>query len=205
MPRTACEPGRAGQTHETSVTAPVFVALQVECVNNDFDPAVVTDLDVRELVARGLEPLPVILELADGLEPGRVLHIRSPFQPTPLYSVLGARGFAHRAASFADDDWSSWFWRPGQPPPPAPAPRTTRHPAPEGVTDLRWLAPPEPLLWIMQWVGAPAAPSLRVMLPFFPAPLPALVVDTGWRVRIEEEREDGVVVVVEQQKTENGG
>ena len=51
-------------------------------MSDDFDPAVVTDLDVRELIARGLQPLPLILEMANGLEPGRVLHIRSPFQPS---------------------------------------------------------------------------------------------------------------------------
>lgn len=174
---------------------------QVGGVNDDFDPAVVTDLDVRELVAHGHEPLPVILELADALEPGHVLHIRSPFQPTPLYGVLGARGFEHRFARFADDDWSSWFWRAEHPPRRAPAVVPSREPPPEGVTDLRWLAAPEPLLWILRWVSAPTAPALRVMLPFFPAPLPILVDEAGWNVRVEAEREDGVVVAIEKRET----
>jgi uncharacterized protein (DUF2249 family) len=170
-------------------------------VIDDFDPAVVTDLDVRELIARGLQPLPLILEMADGLEPGRVLHIRSPFQPNPLYGVLGERGFEHRFACFAEDDWSSWFWRADQPPRRAPALAVTHLGPPEGVTDLRWLAPPEPLLWVMQWVSAPTGPSLRVMLPFFPTPLPALIAESGWSVRTELERDDGVVVVIERRES----
>ena len=170
-------------------------------MSDDFDPAAVTDLDVRELVARGLQPLPVILELADGLEPGRVLHIRSPFQPSPLYGVLGERGFAHRFARFADDDWSSWFWREDQPPRPAPAIAPTHASPPDGVTDLRWLTAPEPLLWIMQWISAPTEPSLRVMLPFFPTPLPMLVDEAGWQVRKESETADGVVVAIERRES----
>jgi hypothetical protein len=169
-------------------------------VSEDFDPAVVTDLDVRELMTRGLEPLPLILELADALEPGRVLHVRSPFQPTPLYAVLGERGFDHRTARFADDDWSSWFWRTDQPPPPARPVIRAQESLPEGVTDLRWLAPPEPLLWVLRWVSEPTAPSLRVMLPFFPSPLPELVDEAGWQVRVEVERDDGVIVVVEKRE-----
>lgn len=167
---------------------------EIRQVTEDFDPAVVTDLDVRELLVRGLEPLPVILELADALEPGHVLHIRSPFQPTPLYSVLGARGLSHRVARFADDDWSSWFWHTDQPPEPARPVVVTREPPPDGVTDLRWLAPPEPLLWVLRWVGEPASGTLRVMLPFFPAPLVDLLADSEWRVTEELHREDGVVI-----------
>lgn len=173
-------------------------------MSQDFDPAVVTDLDVRELLARGLEPLPVILELADALEPGCVLHIRSPFQPAPLYGVMAERGFAHKFARFADDDWSSWFWRTDQPPP-EPKPVAVGHqPAPDGVTDLRWLAPPEPLLWVLRWVADPSAPTLRVMLPFFPTPLVELLAESGWTVRLVEERGDGVIVELRDQRTENG-
>jgi uncharacterized protein (DUF2249 family) len=163
-------------------------------VNHDFDPAVVTDLDVRELLARGEEPHATILTRADALGAGEVLHVRSPFQPTPLYQVMTERGFAWRNARFADDDWSSWFWHADQPPPPARAMAATTA-TPEGVTDLRPLAPPEPLLWILRWTAeAPDGALLRVMLPFFPTPLPDLLAGSGWTVETEEEREDGVVV-----------
>lgn len=170
-------------------------------MNQDFDPAVVTDLDVRDLLARGEEPLAQILASADALEAGGVLHVRSPFQPTPLYQVMSERGFAWRNARFADDDWSSWFWRADQPPPPPRAPEASNA-APDGVTDLRPLAPPEPLLWIMHWTAtADPGATLRVMLPFYPAPLPDLLADSGWGVELEEERGDGVVVRVARRLT----
>lgn len=167
-------------------------------MSDAFDPAAVTDLDVRELLARRLEPLPLILELAEHLEPGRVLHVRSPFQPVPLYTVLGERGFVHKSARFADDDWSTWFWRADHPPPRALA--VARQDPPPGVTDLRWLAPPEPLLWILSWTADHRDGTLRVMLPFFPTPLPDLLGDDGWQVALEAEREDGVVVRIERAK-----
>lgn len=170
-------------------------------MNQDFDPAVVTDLDVRDLLARGEEPLALILAAAEALEAGGVLHVRSPFQPTPLYQVMAERGFAWRNAAFADDDWSSWFWRADQPPPPARDPEASGE-APRGVTDLRPLAPPEPLLWIMQWTAtADPGATLRVMLPFYPAPLPDLLAGGGWRVALEEERGDGVVVRIDRRET----
>jgi hypothetical protein len=166
-------------------------------VNQDFDPAVVTDLDGREMIGRGEEPLATILAGAAALPPGGVLHVRSPFEPAPLYQVMTDRGFAWRNARFGDDDWSSWFWRADQPPPPPPAPTAPR-PIPEGVTDLRSLSPPEPLLWILRWTAsAGATDHLRVMLPCFPAPLPDLLAGGGWRVATEMERDDGVVVRVE--------
>ncbi len=163
-------------------------------MSEDFDPSVVTDLDVRELIARGLQPLPLILEMADALEPGHVLHLRSPFQPAPLYGVLAERGFAYKFASFAEDDWSSWFWHADQPPRAANPRAAERQPPPDGVVDLRWLAPPEPLLWVMRWAGEPDAEELRVMLLFFPTPLQDLVSGSGWKVTQESERSDGVVV-----------
>lgn len=173
-------------------------------MNQEFDPAAVTELDVRDLLTRGEEPLATILAHADALEPGRVLHVRSPFQPAPLYEVMTARGFAWRNARFADDDWSSWFWRPAAPPPPPPTREADRPTtAPAGVTDLRSLTPPEPLLWILRWT-ADAVPgaSLRVMLPFYPTPLPDLLAGSGWGVALEEERTDGVVVRIGKRESE---
>ena len=54
-----------------------------------------TALDVRPILAAGEEPLELILETAGGVSEGDVLEITAPFEPIPLYAVLGARGFAH--------------------------------------------------------------------------------------------------------------
>jgi len=60
----------------------------------DFDPAVVVDLDVRDDLRAGREPLARILATAEALPAGGVLHLRAPFQPTPLFTVLARLGYA---------------------------------------------------------------------------------------------------------------
>jgi hypothetical protein len=104
---------------ETSVTAAAPATPHHRNVIDDFNPATVRELDVRDLLAAGQEPLRLILEQALELPPGGVLHVRSPFEPVPLFRMMGDRGFAWRSQQFDDQDWSSWFWRADQPPGPA--------------------------------------------------------------------------------------
>ncbi|MDP2481629.1 MAG: DUF2249 domain-containing protein [Candidatus Palauibacterales bacterium] len=73
--------------------------------------AFVHDLDVRPILARGEEPLAAILEHAGRVPAGHVLRLRAPFEPVPLYAVLGERGFSARAERLAPDDWRVWFQR----------------------------------------------------------------------------------------------
>ncbi len=167
-------------------------------MSSDFDPAGVRELDVRAVLEAGREPLPLILAAADALPPGGVLHLRSPFEPVPLFRVMAGRGFDGRSQEFGEGDWSSWFWRHAEPPAPPAAVRDNEFPPPAGVIDLRTLPPPEPLLWILRWTSARQGDAaLRVMLPFYPTPLEDLLAASRWRVTLEEEREDGVVVRIE--------
>ncbi len=55
----------------------------------------VTTLDVRPMLAAGEEPFDAILAAAQGMGAGRVLELTAPFEPVPLYGVLGRLGFAH--------------------------------------------------------------------------------------------------------------
>jgi uncharacterized protein (DUF2249 family) len=66
------------------------------------------------------------------LGPGGVLVVRTPFEPLPLYRVLGRRGFAHWTEQRGADDWSIWFY-------------------PELVVlDVRGLEPPEPMVRVLK-------------------------------------------------------
>ncbi len=56
----------------------------------------VTTLDVRPMLAAGEEPFDAILDAARAVPAGGVLEIVAPFEPAPLYAVLGGMGFAHR-------------------------------------------------------------------------------------------------------------
>lgn len=160
-----------------------------------FDPTLLHELDVRDILGRGEEPLALILRTADAIAEGHVLHLRSPFQPVPLYQVLGSRGFEHHSVMFESDDWSTWFWRHDAPPADRPEPAAGRLPPIDAdVLDLRMLPAPEPLLRILEATDRSDAP-FRVALPAFPAPLIAILDGCGWGLTTETELEDGSFVV----------
>ena len=156
----------------------------------EFDPAVLTDVDVRDDLRSGREPLARILAAAEALPPHGVLHVRSPFEPVPLYLALGQRGFAHHREAFAEDDWSSWFWRSASPPPAARAEAPVA-PLPSGVIDLRHLPPPEPLVAILAQLTRSDAP-FEVMLPFDPPILAPILAQHGWLVDRVDTQPDGI-------------
>jgi hypothetical protein len=169
-------------------------------MTDSFDPAVVADLDATAMLAKGEDPLQAILTAAEALPPGKVLHVRSPFEPMPLYQVMAERGFEHRSSQFGEQDWSSWFWHAEHPPEAARSVEPLA-PAPEGVMDLRHLSPPEPLLWILEATAGSKEP-IRMMLRCFPTPLVEMLEPQGWTVREESAGPDGVVVTV--RRTETG-
>ena len=108
-------------------------------------------LDVREDIRRGEEPFARIMAAVKALGGDQVLVLRVPFEPIPLYDVLGKRGFAHWTERRASDDWSVWFYRATAPhaePIAAPAPATER----PAVLDVRGLEPPQPMLRVLQEV-----------------------------------------------------
>lgn len=53
------------------------------------------ELDVRPLIERQRPPLPAILDAVSRLEEGQPLRLIAPFEPAPLYTLLGERGFDH--------------------------------------------------------------------------------------------------------------
>ena len=68
-------------------------------------------LDVRPELASGGDPLTGILESAVRIQPGQSLVVIAPFEPVPLYGVLGAHGFTHETACVAPDEWVVCFTR----------------------------------------------------------------------------------------------
>ncbi len=81
------------------------------------------------------------------LGPDEVLVLRAPFEPIPLYDVLGKRGLAHWTECRDPDDWSVWFYRgAGRAPREAAAPAEHR----SRVLDVRGLEPPQPMVRILE-------------------------------------------------------
>ncbi len=73
----------------------------------------VTVLDVRPMLAAGEEPFDTILGAAQQVKPGAALEVIAPFEPMPLYGVLGRIGFAHRTESRADGSYAVRFLQTG--------------------------------------------------------------------------------------------
>lgn len=70
-----------------------------------------TTLDVRPTLARGDEPFVEIMETAEKIKAGETFTLIAPFEPVPLYSVLGERGFSHETTQVAPDKWVIQFTR----------------------------------------------------------------------------------------------
>lgn len=68
-------------------------------------------LDVRPDLERGDEPFVRIMEAAVATQPGEVLEIIAPFEPVPLYGVLGERGFSHETRQGSAGEWIVQFRR----------------------------------------------------------------------------------------------
>jgi hypothetical protein len=68
-------------------------------------------LDVRPLIAQGIEPLPKIRAAIDALEPNEGLSVIAPFLPSPLIEKLGGEGFQSRVERRSGNSWVTHFWR----------------------------------------------------------------------------------------------
>lgn len=69
------------------------------------------DLDVREDLRAGKEPLRQILDAIRALKEGHVFRLRAIFEPAPLYDVLAKQGFGHFTERIDAEDWRVWFFR----------------------------------------------------------------------------------------------
>jgi uncharacterized protein (DUF2249 family) len=107
------------------------------------------EVDVRDDIRRGEEPFARIMAAVKALAPAEALVIRAPFEPVPLYDVLGRRGLAHWTEQRAPDDWRVWFHREAAAVAPAPvAPAAA--PAAGGTLDVRGLEPPLPMVRVLE-------------------------------------------------------
>lgn len=106
-------------------------------------------LDVREDIRNGIEPFTRIMAAVKGLGEDEILVLRAPFEPIPLYNVLGRRGLAHWTERRAADDWAVWFYRES-----AAAERSAGGPASAtpatAVLDVRGLEPPQPMVQVLE-------------------------------------------------------
>jgi len=67
-------------------------------------------LDVRPILARGVEPFSRIRETVDALQPDEGLSVIAPFLPSPLIEKLASEGFQSRVERHSGS-WITHFWR----------------------------------------------------------------------------------------------
>lgn len=105
-------------------------------------------LDVREDIRRGQEPFARIMAAVKALGPDQALVLRAPFEPIPLYDVLGKRGLDHWTERHATNDWTVWFYRARvSRPEPSPEAASVRG---RCVLDVRGLEPPQPMVRVLE-------------------------------------------------------
>jgi uncharacterized protein (DUF2249 family) len=116
------------------------------------------DLDVRPALRAGGEPFEEIMATVNALKPGQGLRLFATFKPTPLFHVLGAKGFTPVATELSGGDWEVLFTPSGGA---AAAPGSTAvpvdnsdWPTPVRHLDNRDLDPPEPMVRILAAVEA---------------------------------------------------
>jgi len=116
-------------------------------------------LDVREDLRRGREPFAKIMQAVAQLQPGQKLLLVAPFEPAPLYSVLGRQGFAHESKALPAGDWEVLFTRQSGaatfvPPERPPCAAQKNSPATVIDVDARGLEPPQPMIKILEALAA---------------------------------------------------
>lgn len=67
--------------------------------------------DVREMLSRGVEPLPEVRKRVNALKPDEGLIVVAPFLPSPLIELLSGEGFESKVERGAGADWIVYFWR----------------------------------------------------------------------------------------------
>lgn len=73
-------------------------------------------LDVRPLIESGKDPLGIIIEKLSGLQEQQVLKLINSFDPTPLKSLLGKKGFDSFTEKVNDGLVNTYFYKAGAQP-----------------------------------------------------------------------------------------
>jgi uncharacterized protein (DUF2249 family) len=131
----------------------------------EIEPARLVLVDVREDLQAGREPFPKIMKAVKALREEEILVLKAPFEPLPLYEVLGQKGYAHWAEVTAPDHWTIYFYRSkGKEIPLQPSAQKGSPDASVITLDVRGLPPPEPMMRVLEALAhLPKGASLLVL------------------------------------------
>ncbi|GHH98237.1 DUF2249 domain-containing protein [Neobacillus kokaensis] len=69
----------------------------------------IIELDVREDLKNKIEPFQKIMEAVKECKKDDIFILHAPFKPTPLFTVLKAKGFSHDAVEIEKKHWKVTF------------------------------------------------------------------------------------------------
>jgi len=154
-------------------------------------------LDVREDLRQGREPFSRIMNAARQLGANETLLLVAPFEPAPLFSVLGSQGFDYQSKRLQSGDWEVLFTRQARAKGPFVAPAAPpcnvvkTEPVEIIDVDARGLEPPQPLIKILEALAAlPEGAELRAHTERKPMHLYVQLQERGF-VGQTEKQEDG--------------
>jgi uncharacterized protein (DUF2249 family) len=157
----------------------------------------IVTLDVREDLRNGHEPFSKVMGAIAQLPPDAKLRLVAPFEPTPLFSVLGNHGFDHESKQIPSGDWEVLFIRRSGGPttyvPPTRSPCSTMKPESTEIMDVdaRGLEPPQPMVKILEALAVlPAGAELHARTERKPMHLYAQLEERGF-AGVTEEQNDG--------------
>jgi uncharacterized protein (DUF2249 family) len=154
----------------------------------------IVTLDVRDDLRLGQEPFSKIMRAVALLKPDEALLLIAPFEPKPLFEVLGVQGFSHESKATESGDWEVLFERRSNVKVAASTarPSTPRAPAPKMRelvnVDARGLEPPQPLEVILEAVAAlPPNAELQAHTDRKPMHLYTQLIERGFTGQSEEQ------------------
>lgn len=163
----------------------------------------IVTLDVREDLRNGREPFSKIMGAVAQLPPDAKLRLVAPFEPTPLFSVLGNQGLDHESKQLPSGDWEVLFMRHREGPAavvPLTGPACSAGKA--GPTeiievDARGLEPPQPMVKILEALAVMSAGAeLRAHTERKPMHLYAQLAERGFAGETEEQNDGSFITKI---------
>lgn len=164
-------------------------------------------LDIREAIRLGRSPCSIITDAAAQLSEGETLELTAPFEPSPLYEVLGREGFTHESKDLGGGDWEVRFTK-------NPKAAVQQLPTESGAeehagcgcgcpsqevieVDVRGLEPPQPMVRILEVLATlPEGATLRALTDRQPLHLFDQLEARGFSGESEESTTGGYVTVI---------
>lgn len=178
----------------------------------DISAHLVTELDVRPIIAGGKDPLGQILAAIGTLGQGAVLKIVNSFEPTPLILLLEKKGFVSWTDFAQEDVIHTYFYRPAEASPViavqySPAldewdGAMKRFAGKQVTVDVRRLEMPLPMLTILEQLdGLPSGHALLVHHKRIPIFLLPELKERGFEYCIREIRDSEVDILIFKKST----